>query len=579
MRGQSIPIPVPRSGWFTDLSIDRIPPDALFDGLNLAIEPDGLLHPRKGMERLTDANGNVLPALDSRVMAGVGFIDAQGTPQIVVSTLRKQYALIGGVWVDISNTPATSGDENTPYRLVQFGQLNGQSIVYLCDGALHDPIMQWTVGTPNFVTVTNSSTTSGHFVTVACSDMAVVADRLVLVDTNEQGGAEPGRHSQRVRWSAVIDGTNWPALAFNDEAGVGNMIAIRQSSRTSAVTYGNTGAQTMSGVPGSDAGAFVFDRLNGVLVPPCCPAGIVEKGGQHWFTGVDLNVWVCDGQNASIASPNIHTGLMNKLAGGAAGTIQVGGISNQRPVAVYDLIHERVIIFVTFVGDTEAHNAIAWNERVPCWEVPWHFPEAITAAFQVTEMLGPTWNSLPTTLPNGQPLDWNHASELYATWNDIPETDGPALYVGTDTGFVNRFYAAPVDAPVQAIPYSATWGLRWVNETDRMEVNMVEALLVPVDGGDQVRLTLTGLSTPYDPNPVTLLDQLIDENDIASWIIRMNPGLTPIVGAFRPSNYMQFVLSGSSANGGPMFAGAVLYAFPSKRGDPLGGIGPNTATP
>lgn len=577
MRGQAIPIPVPRSGWVTDFPRHQIPPDALFDGQNLCIEPDGLLQPRKGMERLTDTNGDVLAALNGRVMAGVGFVDANGAAQIVVSTLTSQYIMQNESWVQLVDVP-TTGDKNISYRLVQFGQLNGNSIVYLCNGALEDDLLKWAVGDPGFATVNNSSITSGHFATFKCSDMAVVADRLVVIDTNENGGAEPGRHSQRVRWSSVLDGSNWPALAFNDLAGIGNLIAIRQSSRTTAVVYGENGAFTMSGVPGSDAGAFIFDRLNNVIVPPCCPSGIVERGGQHWFTGVDLNVWVCDGQNAQIASPNIHTGLMNNLAGGAAGTIEPG-VSDQRPVAVYDKIHERVIIFVTFNGDTEAHNAIAWNERIPCWEVPWHFPEAVTAAFQVTEMIGPTWLSTPPTLPNGDPLDWLHASHYYATWNDIPAMDGPSLYVGTDTGFVNRFYAAPVDAPVQAIPYSATWGLRWVNETDRMEVNMVEALLVPVDGDDQVRLTLTGLSTPYDPTPVTLLDQLIDENDIASWIVRLNPSLTPIVGAFRPSNYMQFTLSGNSANGGPLFAGSVLYAFPSKRGDPLAGVGPNTATP
>lgn len=589
MRGAiALPIPVPRSGWFTSLPIHEIPADALFDGLNMAIEPDGLLHVRKGMERLIGPSGTTIGALDGRVSAGLGFVDNTGSAQVVVSTLAKQYVLIGGVFTDISNVPPTTGDEDTPYRLVAFAQApNDGSRVYLLDGAAHDNVMTWAVGTASFVTVTNTNFNAAALTQMAATDMAVVADRLVFVDTFEQGGDAPGRHTQRVRWSAVYDGTNWPIGAWNDLAGIGNLIAIRQSSRTTAVIYGESGAYVMAGVPGDDAGAFVFDRINDVVVAPCCPTGIVEVAGRHWFLAPDNNFWVCDGTNAQIASDSIHQGLINNLSPGS--TLTKDSDSNQRPVAVYDQINERVIIFVTFQGDDDPFNAVCWNQRIQAWEPPWRFPEAITAAFNVIEMLGPTWQSTPATL-NGKPLEWNpppaqgsNASELYPTWNDIPEQAGPALWVGTADGFVNRFYSTQVDAPVQAIPYFAQWGLRSATNlspeglTLRLEVNMVEALLVPIDGDDQIRLTLSGLSTPYDPAPTPLLNALIDENDITTWIRRLDP--TVAVSAFRPANYMQFVLSGSSADSGPIFAGLTLYAFPSKRGDPLVGIAANTTTP
>lgn len=566
MRGEvPLYIPVPRSGWRTDVPIHELPPDALSDGLNVAIEPDGLLQPRKGMERLTGPDGTPLAPLDGRVMAGLGFVDTTGAAQIVVSSLRKQYALQGGVWADITG-PGTSGDKDTPYRLIAFGQFQGKSNIYLIDGAQHDNLQQWAVGNPAFTTVTNTNFNVNALTSLAASDICVVADRLVVIDTDEKGGDAPGRHTQRVRWSAVLDGTNWPIGAWNDLFGIGNLIAIRQASRTSAVIYGSEGGFIMSAVPGSDAGAFVFDRINDVIVPPHCPAAIVERGGRHWYTSQDLNIWVCDGQNARIFSEGIHAGLMQKLAQG----------ETQRPVAVYDKLRERVIFFLTFIADQEAHNAVAWNERLSCWEPPWHFPEAITAAFPVTEMLGPTWDSLPTTF-HGAPLDWDHASTLYATWNDIPAEDGLALWTGTDTGFVNRFYAAPVDYPVQPIPYQAVWGLRVLSQNDRLEVNMVEMLLQPLDAQDVVRVQLSGLSTPYDPNPVALLDYTLDENDITTWIKRLDP--TVAVSAFRPANYMLFMISGSSAESGPLYAGATLYAFPSKRGDPLLGIQDNTTTP
>lgn len=547
----------------------ELPPDALSDGLNLCIEPDGLLQPRKGMTRLEAQ----LPVGGQRIMAGVGYRDVNGQPQIVVSTLTNQYALIGQAWQDITGPTQTSAVYDVSVRLVPFAQVNGQSLLYMIDGTDHDNIRVWfSVAGTLMQEVVNQNFNANALRTFAAADMAVVGDRLVVIATNEVAGDAPGRHAQRVRWSSVLDGQNWPIGAWNELPGVGNLIAIRQSSRTTAIVYGETGAYIMTAQLGSDAGAFSFDRINDVIVPPHCPTALVERGGRHWYVSEDLNIWVCDGQNARIFSEGIHAGLSDRLVTG----------TDQRPVAMYDEIRERVIFFVAtktpfgdLPGDStkhEAMSAIAWNERLGCWEPPWHFPEGITAAFGVTEMLGVTWDSVPIA------VTWDNVDALYSSWDSIPTDTEMAIYIGTHNGFINRFWTSTTDTPPQAIPYFATWGLRSVGQSDRLEVNMIEVFLQPITpNGDTIRMQLFGLSTPYDPAPVTLFDALVDEGDITTWLQRL--GTTVAVSAFRPANYMRFVLTGNSADGGPVFAGGTLYCFPSKRGDPLQGLSASTVTP
>jgi hypothetical protein len=508
----------------------------------------------------------VLPqetAFDHRLVAGVAWTSG-GSTNLVVATLTRWWALVSGGFMDVTGDDDTqSSDANTPVRLLQFGQgsvtnptgtFHGDA-VYGINGADHDVLHRWIATDPPQLYAPVIDAAHGNF-SLAAADMAIVADRLVVVDTTESGVEFP----RRVRWSSVLDGSSWPPLAFSDREGTGNCVAIRVTSRTTAVIYCETGAWIMSAQEGTDAGAFAFDRIQDVTEPPLSPNAIIEFGGRHVYLTRDANIWECDGQSARVISQAIDESLLNLLA----------TVPAQKPVGVYDVRNHRLIFFVTFVPDSEAFNAVVFNLFTGAWEPPWRFHDAVTMAVPITEMFGPTWDN-PGTDAMGNPYTWDSAP--WASWNAIPENFQTSIYIGTPTGLLARAFRSSSDNGV-GIPFFAQWGLRGAGDmTQRLEINTVEALLVPTQTWEEPTVRLSGLRTPFDSTLVPILARQLDLTNPAVWLVRLDP--TVAVSAFRPSNFFQFRLEGRTVIQAPHYGGGTLFAFVIQRPDVQVGVTAN----
>lgn len=681
MRG-SIPIdlPVPVSGWRTDQPPQKLSPDALRDGRNLLLGVDGVLAPRPGYARLPAQPP--LGVADPRIMAGIGFTDTNGIEQVVIATLTQWFALNGDDWLDITG-PVLGGDKNTPTRLVQFGSFNAQAAVYGVNGWQHNKLRLWLVNTTTHLVGTQEvanqpavEVVNGYFNSIVhptapapvgptsftASDLDVVADRLAVIDTSETGGGNGGhRRPDVVRWSKVLDGTWWPDLAWNPLAGIGNLVAIRATSRTAAVVYGQNGAYIMSGVQGDDAGAFVFDRIEGVTVGPLSPSALISVGGVHYYLGNDYHIYRCDGQNVDQICGPIHAAIMPK----SPWSSRLAMPPAQKPVAMYDKIEQRIWFFVAFAGDEEAHHALVLNLpitgiRSGSWQVPQELFEGITSAFPVLEQFAPTWDepgihgsttltapvgATDTTIPvvstAGFPLTllapghgrrtgvvsipdydaenaigefivytglmattlvgctrgafgtsaaayaaattvmseitWNDADLVWPNWNAIPDSQEPALYLGTDTGFVCRLGGASMDPDNTLIKYQAQWGLIAAQATQELQINTVDLLLDLIPGDDllmEVRLFSTVQVQPMPPYKLPfrqIVNQILLGADPDTWNFRVDAQVVAD-DAFQPGNYMDVQLSGSSAMGGARYAGGTLYADVRQRPDRLPGV-------
>lgn len=659
MRGDvPIKVPVPTGGWNRAVPRQDLPPNYLRDGLNLIVDLGGILSPRAGYAPLSDQPDQT-GVDDKRIMQGIAFADTGGAEQIVVATLTQWFLQQSNAWIDITGLPFTS-DKDTAVRLVPFGSFNNQAALYGVNGWFHDLLRRWLVGDPTSLPVTNTDTTSDPPgpMTIAANDLDVIADRLVLVNTDEANGPTPGHNPQHARWSSVLDGTSWPGSAWAPCAGIGNLIAVRRSSRTSGVIYGQTGAYSITGQASDNAGAFTLDIIESVTVGPVSPNALINIGGVHWYLGLDYHIWRCDGQSAQIMS----TAIDDAIKPGAM-SFSLATLRTQRPVAMYDAIGQRIWFFVAFAGQDDAHGALVWNLRTQAWEVPMFFADAITAAFVVVEQDAPTWDHpgthgqttlrLPiiatdTTLPvvstqgfpnrntPSQPpggvvslpsydvetntgelvsyltltaqslmggtrgltfqvespsgpviygnaavphlagvmvvseITWNDADMLWPNWNAIPDNNEPMIYIGAVDGIISRFGVGTTDRG-KSIEYFSVWG--WVsspNPTQELQINTVDAFLLPVVGDDAL-LTVDVLNTPYPTGPrVQIIDHVFLGDDDQTWLFRLDE--TIATSAFQPGNYLGVQLSGLSAFGGVRFAGMVLYANIRLRPDRLPGV-------
>lgn len=562
MRGATfLDLPVPRGGWRSDFPPHLLPPDALSDGLNVMIGEDGLLRSRPGYE-LADFQ---LP-FTQRVMAGIAW-QGDGGQQIVVSGTESWAALVGDAFVDITGTP-NSGDPATPVRFAQFGFINGKTVVYGVNGAIHDPMRYWVVGDATYKTMIGAATTGGTPGTntdnagffLAANDIAVVADRLVAINTEEDGVSNP----RRVRWSSVLDGQAWPALAWSDRLGdAGNLVAIQPTSRTSAVIYCENGAWLMTAVyGGDDASAFQFDRIFGVEIGPYSPTAIINKGGVHYYLGMDNRIHACDGSSSDVISEPIDAGLRRNLATGSGSTGSVPTGTAQKPVGVNDIQGRRLIWYVAFQGEQENYHAIVLNLFTKKWEAPWQLADPVTAAFAMTELNGPTWDNPGIDPATGQPWTWDSAP--WPSWNDIPVNFEMDLWTGTPSGQLLEQGEATTDNGVP-ITYSATWGLRWPQDmTKQQQVNTTEVLLQPTSN-EPLTVQLRGFRTVFDPTPIVILNRQIVQDEPDQWVVLLPPLVAQA--AFQNANYFEASISGVSSQGNPVFAGQTLFAFVIERPD------------
>lgn len=618
-RGLSpIDVPIPLAGWHTDKPLHKLPFDSLISSpgdlasMNVFVDWDGLLKPRLGYELLHD--------FGERIMGGFYWTDNGGNAQVFVITLTHAYVLQSdGTWLEITGTGIHCLPD-FPARIVQFGD-NFQSI-YWVNGVLGDTLRKWTVGSPTYVDVLFNAGP------LKANDLAVIGDRLVLVNTFEFDGFHPSR----VRWSATLDGTTYKALAYNPllDADAGALVAIRPTSRTSAVLYTANGPPySMSAQQGSDASAFAFDRIQNGLNGPVNAAAIVNIGGVHVYLAPDQHVYECDGTSARSISPAIDAFLAS-----SAGLLMGFG---QHPVAVYDKKRMKVWVFCAFFGDSEASHALLFDLQRGAWEPPQTFPDGVTTAFTLVEQLGPTWDnpgiSAQSTLdsaigttatqitlasgagltPSGvvqigtemleygniifgdtltgavrgafgttaaahaggdaviQTYSWDTAP--WASWDAIPATGEPALWIGMSDGKLCRFQSASTDRGF-AIAWSATWGLLNPGPENNVRINTVDIQVNPqlnsvVPISEPFAIALDSLKTPYDAAPTNILQATVLSGDPSTWYLRLNKAVAQ--GANVPSNLVRLHVSGTTSKNAPWLAGIVLYADINSRGDPGGG--------
>ena len=407
MRGDTpIPIPVPLGGWRTDIPLHQLPLDTLISqpgdlrSFNCFIDFDGLLKPRLGYD--------VLHNFGERIMGGISWTNSDSVVEIVVATLSTWFRFSPpDAWIPIGGPPNT-GDVHFPSRFAVFGfdPVGHKDVLYGCNGAAQNApgvnnVHRWTL---TDVAYTDLLFQGAPFL---ARDFAVIANRLVFVGVSEQGRFFP----QRVRWSAVLDGTNLPPLAYNDllDGEAGALVAIRLTSRSSAVLYTENGPPyIMSAQLGSDAGAFAFDRIQDGKDGPISASAITNVGGRHFYLAGDQHVYECDGQLARSVSGPIDA-FLGSSSGVTAGLdphmlpgLTIG--QEQKPVTLYDKRRQKVWFFVAFFGDVavdalgfmqgEAFHALCLDlRRGMVWEPPQQFPDAITAAFTLLEQMGPTWDN------------------------------------------------------------------------------------------------------------------------------------------------------------------------------------------
>lgn len=563
MRGQQVvPIPVPLGGWRTDVARQDLPPDVLADGQNVVVDRDGRLKPRQGYALLA-TQLPITPDPDPRIMGIVAWED-DAAEWIVVATLQRWFALLGGVFADITPIDQfNDGDPRSPTRFAQFGFDQGRTVLYGVNGATHDLMRRWVAGDAQYTTMVDTHGDPPRNFSLAANDITILVNRLVAVNTTEDGVRNP----RRVRWSSVLDGTNWPALAFNDLAGnFGNIVCIQPSSLTSGVIYCDSGAVRITAVPGTDAGAFVFDIVQGAQAGPVSPTAIISFGAVHFYLATDGHIWQCDGFNAQQISAPIDAGLLANLAIGAA----------QKPVTLYDETQQRLWFFVAFQGDTvadaaESLHGISYDLLRGTWGVPAKFANAVTAADALLEMMGPTWDN-----PGGPPPDgysWNSAP--WPSWDAIPESEAPAMYIGCSNGLLYRFNGGSGSDDGVAIDYSAVWGLRAPGDnTQRYEINTVEVFLDQNATTEKPNVTVVGLFSPLASATVQILSRDVDQNDPQTWLMRLTPSMPvdPAGSSFRPNNYHQMTLAGSTLITRPQYAGGQLFAFPTQRADIVKGV-------
>lgn len=559
MRGTSpIDLPVPLSGWVGNVPLHRMPQDALIcrpgvvDSFNCFVDFDGLLKPRFGYDELHN--------FGERVMGGLFWTDSTGTAQIFVITLHHAWWLqTDHTWLEITGSGINCAVD-APARIVQFGA--DHNTIYWVNGVRHDTLRRWVLGDATYTDMPDpSSPYSGK---LAAMDLAAIGDRLVLVNTEESDGFHPSR----VRWSKTLDGTLYPALAYNDllDADAGALMAIRAASRTTAVLYTQNGPpSSMSESQGSDASAFAFDRVQGGKDGPVSAVAITNVGGRHYYVAGDQHIYQCDGSSCESISPRIDAFLASS-SGLVMGEMQ-------HPVALYDKRRQKIWFFVAFHGDEEARHAVCADLARTAWEPPQVFPDGITAAFTLLEQMGPTWDN-PGTDALGNDYTWDTAP--WTSWDMIPADSEPAMYLGTADGRLLRFFQSSTDRGRQ-IPWSATWALVNPGALNDLRCNAIDIQVDPqanliLPSRDAFHVALRGLRTPYDPASQLLHTHGALSDTPETWYQQLSKKVGEGVNV--PANYLRLQLTGTASTNAPWIAGVTLYAFVNPRGDKGGGYPP-----
>lgn len=204
------------------------------------------------------------------------------------------------------------------------------------------------------------------------------------------------------------------------------------------------------------------------------------------------------------------------------------------------------------VFDLERQNFLPvqiflWDNITICTEAD----ETITLTWTNWVPAGATWNTVP-----------------YVSWAAIPSVNTQSMYIGTEAGYVMRFFQSATDNG-NAIPYNATWGLRAAPQlTQSLKPSWLELYLKQIPTGpsqtalgynEAIEADINSFIQPLDATPINITDLAIALADQSTFFTMIEPGaLNP---ANLPINWIQFVIQGAGnpSSGNFFYSGATLY--------------------
>lgn len=309
MRGPNpITFPVPTRGLVANVPPHQLPPDSLAVGsFNVFVDLDGNLKTRSGYAPVPPDGSGLNP--NDYPIGLINFHNAADFKFYTVMQGINTWQYFNGTdWNNITNSLfPTTGSFGLPGQFTVLFQ-GAQSVVYGVNGV--NTMRSWFPTQAVYQNVPAAPISR---------DLDVIANRIVTIFTTEGATHYP----YRVRWSAINDGTTWPALAFADLQGASHdmdyIVAIKALNRLNAAIYRENSIWVMTAVPGTDASAFSFEVAANAtgIAGPVNAASIVAFNGIHYYLGTDNRVWTFDSVNAypissvvdSYFIPNINSSV------------------------------------------------------------------------------------------------------------------------------------------------------------------------------------------------------------------------------------------------------------------------------
>lgn len=522
MKGQPIPLQIPRQGQQRNAPPHLVGPEAVVDGQNMVLTVDGRYGCRPGYVRF----GNT--GLTEPPLGSFFFRDSGSSPRYIMAgaTAWATYNSATDAWTDITpgGDPLT-GDATTPVRFTTFLQT----------------AKVWVLGTNNVDTIKRWEPTLAEYTEIAASpaarDITVLANRVVVVNTVESGV----RYAARVKWSAAADATTWPALGFVDLAGAGEeLIGIERLSRTTAALYRTNSIWLLNAQPGGDATAFVPEQVSTGEAGPISPAAIVPVGRSHYYIGRDGKVYQFGGVDPVVISEPINLLLDDTIDPAYWSTAH----------GVYYARRREIWWWVTKKGESSPQSAFVFDLDGQRWEVEQRFSIGVTASVQAEDARTGAWDSDDATWDSDE-----------STWDDAE--GGPELLVllGTSDNRALTFGRVTNDDG-NAISFSWTLPIVYAGQSSKLLVDEVEHYFKAVEAdGDEPSITVQvyGYQQPLGAREL-LYSGAIDVTSAARLISEAGDTAQFDTTNYRPG--LQVAYSGSALNNQDVeWGGGVLIVY------------------
>jgi hypothetical protein len=460
MKGQPIPLLVPRRGLQRSELPHRVAADTVVEGRNMILTLDGRYGCRPGMSQYGNAS------IQERIMGGIFLRDITTNPRFVLGGPTSWYTYMFGPdsWISVGDPadPLTA-DQTTPVRFVSYFQ---QDAVWVlgCNGT--DQMKRWEPTLTTYVNVPAS---------VPAVDMAVVANRVVSVNTIEAGI----RHPDRVRWTAEADATLHPPLAFIDLDNAGEpIVGIRTLSRTTAAIYRTQSIWLLAAQAGGDATAFVPELIATGIDGPVSPAAVVPVGRSHYYLGRDAKVYRFDGVEPVEISEPIDR-LLDDVMNAAYGPLAHGSLFVKR---------RQIWWWVTTKDETEPRSAFVFNLDTEQWEVEQRFQIGVTASIRGEEQRADIWDTDEATWDSDE-----------STWNAELAESTLIMLLGSSDGRVFDFGRDVSDAG-EPIDFAWTLPVIYAGESNQLLLDEVESFFVAlaetVTEGPTINVRVYGMQHP-----------------------------------------------------------------------------------